>query len=57
MAKYQEEEWLRDQYLKQSKSVTQISEECGVSRSAIISYLDKYGIYRPLPRDIHPKRW
>jgi CTP synthase (UTP-ammonia lyase) len=54
---FKDEAWLKNQYIVQRKSVTKISEECNVSREVIISYLDKYGIYRPLPKDIHPKRW
>jgi hypothetical protein len=55
--KFDDKDWLINQYVTQRKSVTQISEECKITRQTIIAYLDKYGIYRPIPKDIHPKRW
>jgi hypothetical protein len=57
MSKYRDEKWLYAEYVEKRKTVTQIAEESNVSREVIIESLNHFGIFRPLPKDIHPKRW
>ena len=57
MSKYRDGKWLYAEYVEKRKTVTQIAEECNVSREVIIESLNHFGIFRPLPKDIHPKRW
>lgn len=57
MTKYRDEKWLYAEYVEKRKTVTQIAEESNVSREVVIESLNHYGIFRPLPKDIHPKRW
>lgn len=44
-APYKDERWLRETYAE-LHSVREIAAECGVTRSAIIYYMDKFGIER-----------
>jgi transposase len=44
--RYMNEAWLRDQYVTQEVSVTNIAESCKVDKSTIIRWLDEYRIYR-----------
>jgi len=44
--KYHQEEWLREQYIFERKSSTKIADECGVTSTTILSWLDKHGIPR-----------
>jgi hypothetical protein len=45
-SRHLDKDWLYDQYVNQERSVTQISEDCKVTRESIIFSLDKFGIYR-----------
>lgn len=44
--KYRSEEWLREQYIDQDRTQTDIAEECNVSQSTIRNWRDKYNIYK-----------
>lgn len=45
-AKYKDESWLRSQYWDKGRTLKDMGEECGVSRSTITDWMDKYGIER-----------
>ncbi|WP_157884867.1 HNH endonuclease [Halorubrum aethiopicum] len=42
--KYRDEEWLREQYVEEHRSTTDISEECGCARSTVSKWLNKHDI-------------
>jgi len=42
--KYHDVEWLREQYVDNRRTVTDIAEECGVSTTTISRWMDKYDI-------------
>jgi len=44
--RYKDRDWLRDQYVNQGKSTTQIGDEVGANQGTIWYYLDKYDIER-----------
>lgn len=54
-ARYMDKEWLHNQYVIQERSVTDIAEDCKVTRNTIISWLDEYSIYRNWRRAIDKK--
>ena len=41
---YQDEDWLRKQYLSEEKSSTEIADECGADPSTILRWLDEFDI-------------
>lgn len=41
---YKHEDWLREQYETNHRSVYDIADECGVDRSAIQNFMEKFGI-------------
>ena len=43
-AKYQNEEWLREQYVNQQQSGYEIAQECGCSANTVYAWLDRHGI-------------
>lgn len=43
---YRDKEWIYTQYVKLGKNSVEISEELGVNKSTILSWMDKYGIER-----------
>lgn len=43
---YQSKSWLRTQYVKMGKSVTEIAQSQGVTPKTIDRYLDKFGLKR-----------
>jgi hypothetical protein len=47
---YQDEEWLRQKYEEEFKSIRQIADECGVTKNTILYWMMKHGIER---RDKH----
>lgn len=53
MRDWQNEEWLKNQYIVMGRSVRWISEIAGVHPDLIRFYLDQYKIYRPTPRCQH----
>ena len=44
--KYQNEKWLREQYIEKKKSTLTIAEECECSKGTILNWMKKYKIYR-----------
>ena len=53
MRDWQNEEWLKHQYIVMGRSVRWISELAGVHPDLIRFYLDQFNIYRPLPKCEH----
>lgn len=51
--KYQDEEWLREQYLKRHKSMKEIAKECDVSPSTIYKWLRRGNIETRTPSEAH----
>ncbi len=49
-AKYQDEEWLREQVVEECRSATDIAEECGVTGSTIRRVVRKHG-FKPKYKD------
>lgn len=45
-APYKNSDWLREEYLKQRKSLNEIARSCGVSRPTILKFMRKYEIQR-----------
>lgn len=45
--KYQNEEWLRDQYREKKRTMAEIAEICGCSRSTIQYWIEKFVLQRP----------
>lgn len=43
---YHREEWLREQYIEERRTTSEIAEECGVSTTTITTWMDKHGIER-----------
>lgn len=52
---YRNEQYLRKQYLEDGKTPPEIARECGVSKTTIYKYMDKFGIERGPPEDIKSK--
>jgi|GEM_PF-1684890 hypothetical protein len=48
--RYKSEQWLREQYLTQKKSVTEIADKTEVTYQTIYDWMDKYGIERDATR-------
>lgn len=44
--RYMNEDWLRDQYVAQERSIEDIAHDCKVTTLTIIRWLDEYRIYR-----------
>lgn len=44
--KHKDEEWLREKYVQEQRSTNDIAEECGVGKTTVLYWLDKYGIER-----------
>jgi len=53
MRDWQNEEWLKNQYITMGRSVKWISEIAGVHPDLIRFYLDQFDIYRPLQKCKH----
>jgi len=50
---WQNEEWLKNQYINLGRSVKWIADLANVHPDLIRFYLDQYKIYRPLPKCEH----
>lgn len=46
---WKDKEWLIQKYYTEGKSLSQVSEEAGCGYSAIVHWMDKYGLDRRLP--------
>ena len=53
MRDWQNEQWLRNQYITLGRTVSMISELVKVHPDIIRFYLDQFGIYRALPKCKH----
>lgn len=49
--RYKDESWLREQYIEQGKSTSDMAEMCGVTDPTIARWMDKYGIDRRSQRE------
>lgn len=50
---YQDEAWLRKEYIDNKRSSTYMAEECGVSPPTILDWLERYGIPRRSQKESH----
>ena len=46
MAKYQEKEWLEEEYYGNKRTTTDMADECGVCAATITRWMDKYDLDR-----------
>jgi hypothetical protein len=55
--KHKDEEWLQQKYVEEKRSTNDIADECGIGKSTVLYWLDKFGIERRSNQEAVKESW
>jgi len=55
--KHKDEEWLREKYIDEKRSTNDIANECGVGKTTVLYWLDKFNIERRSNQEAVKQSW